>query len=381
MFFSISVILITNFNPPHNMINYDALLEQLKEYALTLGFIDLTISNTIIPDNVKVQYAHWLQQKFNGSMDYLFNNQELRFNPSQLHSATLSIICVKMPYRQEDIATYKQRLLESEHAYISSYAHGRDYHKVVKQQLNKLAKWLNEQLVQANITHTYRAFADSAPVLEVQLATQSGSGWRGKNTLLINKNQGSMFFLGELFTNLPLPVTTNDLIKSHCGSCQKCLDICPTNAFTAPYVLDARRCISYLTIENKDSIPLELRSKIGNRIYGCDDCQIFCPWNKFSQPTTLKDFTIRNNLNDSSLLSLFAWNEDEFNLRMQGSPIYRIGYLAWIRNIAVALGNSPYSELTLSALHDKLQLINDEMVLEHIRWAIAEQYTKKPQNN
>lgn len=381
MFFSISVILITNFNPPHNMINYDALLEQLKEYALTLGFIDLTISNTIIPDNVKVQYAHWLQQKFNGSMDYLFNNQELRFNPSQLHSATLSIICVKMPYRQEDIATYKQRLLESEHAYISSYAHGRDYHKVVKQQLNKLAKWLNEQLAQTNITHTYRAFADSAPVLEVQLATQSGSGWRGKNTLLINKNQGSMFFLGELFTNLPLPVTTNELIKSHCGSCQKCLDICPTNAFTAPYVLDARRCISYLTIENKDSIPLELRSKIGNRIYGCDDCQIFCPWNKFSQPTTLKDFTIRNNLNDSSLLSLFAWNEDEFNLRMQGSPIYRIGYLAWIRNITVALGNSPYSELTLSALHDKLQLINDEMVLEHIRWAIAEQDTKKSQNN
>lgn len=355
-----------------NMINYTTLLEQLKEQARLLGFIDLTITHTIIPENVKTKYQQWLANGLNGSMDYLSNNQELRFNPQLLHPETITIICVKMPYRQEDIASYKHRLLEPQQAYVSSYAHGRDYHKVVKQQLNKLAKWLNEQLLQAKITHKYRAFADSAPVLEVQLATQSGGGWRGKNTLLINKRQGSMFFLGELFTNLPFGTTTHNN-QAHCGSCQKCLEVCPTNAFIAPYVLDARRCISYLTIENKDSIPIELRHKIGNRIYGCDDCQIFCPWNKFSQIATVKDFAIRNNLNNSSLVELFAWSESEFTSRMQGSPIYRIGYLAWIRNIAVALGNAPYSLEIINGLKNKLLFINDEMVQEHINWALNQQ--------
>lgn len=357
------------------MINYTTLLEQLKEQAKLLGFIDLTITNTIIPKNVKTKYQQWLANGLNGSMDYLSNNQELRFNPQLLHPETITVICVKMPYRQEDIASYKHRLLEPQQAYVSSYAHGRDYHKVVKQQLNKLAKWLNEQLLQAKITHKYRAFADSAPVLEVQLATQSGGGWRGKNTLLINKGQGSMFFLGELFTNLPFGTTTHNN-QAHCGSCQKCLEVCPTNAFIAPYVLDARRCISYLTIENKDSIPIELRHKIGNRIYGCDDCQIFCPWNKFSQTATVKDFAIRNNLNNSSLVELFAWSESEFTSRMQGSPIYRIGYLAWIRNIAVALGNAPYSLEIINGLKNKLLFINDEMVQEHINWALNQQQNK-----
>lgn len=358
-----------------NMINYTTLLEQLKEQARLLGFIDLTITHTIIPENVKTKYQQWLANGLNGSMDYLSNNQELRFNPQLLHPETITIICVKMPYRQEDIASYKHRLLEPQQAYVSSYAHGRDYHKVVKQQLNKLAKWLNEQLLQAKITHKYRAFADSAPVLEVQLATQSGGGWRGKNTLLINKRQGSMFFLGELFTNLPFGTTTHNN-QAHCGSCQKCLEVCPTNAFIAPYVLDARRCISYLTIENKDSIPIELRHKIGNRIYGCDDCQIFCPWNKFSQTATVKDFAIRNNLNNSSLVELLAWSESEFTSRMHGSPIYRIGYLAWIRNIAVALGNAPYSLEIINGLKNKLLFINDEMVQEHINWALNQQQNK-----
>ena len=354
-------------------IDYAQLTQVIKAKAPDFGFLEAKIAALTIDPTAQSEFNLWLAQKFAGTMHYLEKNTNLRFNPELLHPGSLAIICVKAPYLQDSIAHHKQRLTQADAAYISSYALGRDYHKVVKQQLKKYTHWISQQLQAYNLSPDYRVFSDSAPIMEVQLAAQAGLGWRGKNTLLIHKHHGSMYFLGEIFTNLPLPA--DNATTNHCGSCHKCLDVCPTQAFSSAYVLDARKCISYLTIENPGVIPLEFRRAIGNRVYGCDDCQLFCPWNKFSRLGTLEDFAVRNNLDSSSLVELFKWNEAEFKFRLQGSPIYRIGYPAWQRNLAVGLGNAAYSATIVELLQQQLQYTSP-MVAEHILWAIAEQQAK-----
>lgn len=351
------------------MLDYTIISKQIRDKANDFGFLEAKISNIIINTNIKTNFLQWLAKNFHGSMDYLARNVELRFNPELLHNGTLSIICVKAPYLKHSIKYHKQRLQNEKHAYISSYALGRDYHKVVKNQLKKYALWIQELINQYQVKFDYRVFTDSAPIMEIELAQKSGSGWRGKNTLLLNKNEGSMFFLGEIFTNLPLP--PDQPVTNHCGSCTKCLTVCPTKAFVAPYILDARKCISYLTIENKESIPIEFRKAIGNRIYGCDDCQLFCPWNKFSHLTPLEDFNIRHNLDQLDLIEAFNWTEQQWQNKMQGSAIYRIGYNAWLRNVAVALGNAPTSANVIMTLQSKLSH-GSELVREHIQWALAQ---------
>ena len=349
------------------MQDYTILSKQIKDKATEFGFLDASIASIKIDTTAQSHFIDWLNKNFHGNMGYLERNTELRFNPELLHEGTVSIICVKAPYLTQNIQYHKNRLENQPNAYISSYALGRDYHKVVKQQLNQYAKWINNLV--NNVDFNYRAFTDSAPVLEIELAKNAGLGWRGKNTLLLNKQQGSLYFLSEIFTNLPLP--TDKATSAHCGSCNKCLVACPTNAFTEPYILDANRCISYLTIENKGSIPIEFRKLIGNRIYGCDDCQLVCPWNKFAKLTTYKDFAPRNNLDNSTLVELFLWTENEFNQRMQGSAILRIGYISWLRNLAVGLGNAPTTPEVISALQSRLNY-PAELVVEHVQWALAQ---------
>lgn len=350
-------------------VNYNIISQKILDLSSQFGFLETNIAKIQIDAETTHKFREWVGKNFHGEMKYLEINQNLRFNPELLHNNTLSIICVKVPYLKKNIATHKQQLL-SDNAYISSYALGRDYHKVVKQQLNAYAKAINTYLQEFNLEQNYRVFTDSAPILEVELAKNAGLGWRGKNTLLLNKKEGSMFFLGEIFTNLPL-IANENISSSHCGSCKKCLDICPTQAFVGPYILDAKRCISYLTIENNGPIPLEFRKAIGNRIYGCDDCQIFCPWNKFSQVTTINDFDIRHNLDNLTMVEAFSWDLKTWQDKMQGSAIYRIGYDNWLRNVAVALGNAKTSTLIVNTLKSKLDYPNS-MVREHIQWALEQ---------
>ena len=349
------------------MQDYTILSKQIKNKALEFGFLEASIASITIDTTAQNHFVDWLNKHFHGDMGYLERNTELRFNPELLYENTVSIICVKAPYLTQDVKYHTNRLDKTDLAYISSYALGRDYHKVVKQQLNQYAKWINTLV--SEIDFNYRAFTDSAPILEIELAKNSGLGWRGKNTLLLHKQQGSLYFLGEIFTNLPLIVDSPT--GSHCGSCNKCLTACPTNAFPKPYILDATRGISYLTIENKGSIPVEFRKLMGNRVYGCDDCQLVCPWNKFAKITTFKDFSPRNNLDNSSLVELFLWTEEEFNTRMQGSAILRIGYISWLRNLAVGLGNASTTPEVINALKSKLNYPS-ELVVEHIVWALTE---------
>ncbi len=352
-------------------MDYITLKQHIKNKALELGFLDINISKPYIKPEAQAKFCQWLNKNMHGDMYYLNRNQNLRFNPNLLVPDTLSIISVKMPYLKHEINFHKSRQKNTNQAYISSYAIGRDYHKVVKQTLVKLANYINEYLAQQSTSsHIYRAFTDSAPIMEIELATQCGSGWRGKNTLLINKDFGSMFFLGEIFTNLPLP--TDEEITSYCGSCKRCLKICPTNAFDDAYQLDARKCISYLTIENHGVIPIQFRKLIGNRIYGCDDCQLYCPWNKFAQISKHVDFEERHNLTSQTLLELFMWSEQEFNTKMQGSPILRIGYERWQRNLAVGLGNAYYSQDIYNILLSSKQK-SSPLVAEHIQWALEQQ--------
>jgi epoxyqueuosine reductase len=279
---------------------------------------------------------------------------------------TLRIISVRMDYLPPDAKTITI-LNNSNKAFVSRYAVGRDYHKVLKKKLLTLAKQITEHVGPFG----YRAFVDSAPVLEKPLAVAAGLGWQGKNTNIINRFAGSYFFLGELYTDLPLPQDAP--VKNHCGTCQACLTACPTKAFVAPYVLDARRCISYLTIEFKGSIPLEFRKAMGNRIYGCDDCQLVCPWNRYAKPTTEADFQPRHQLLESDLIDLFRWTEKDFAEKTAGTSIHRIGYESWIRNIAIALGNAPPHPIIIQALHEKLAQTTSEIIREHILWALTEQ--------
>ena len=314
---------------------------------------------------------NWLDKGFHGEMDYMQRHGTMRSRPAELEPKTLSVISVRMDYFPPNAEPIKSLLKNSELGLISRYATGRDYHKLMRKRLQKLVDKIQEEIG----SFGYRVFTDSAPVLEKALAENAGLGWIGKHTNLINKSAGSWFFLGEIYTDLPLPV--NEVKPSnHCGSCQACIDICPTQAIVAPYQLDARRCISYLTIELKSAIPVEFRNAIGNHIYGCDDCQLACPWNRFSKPSDEKDFEVRHGLDAPDLLDLFAWTEDEFMKKMEGSAIRRIGYMQWLRNIAVAIGNITakdeiHFQQLVKTLKDKRSGVN-ELVQEHIDWAIDE---------
>lgn len=336
---------------------------RIQFWGQELGFQQVAVCDVDLTAYV-ADYQQWLARQFHGDMHYMAENQDLRCHPEQLHPGTQRIICVRMDYANSTENSLDP-LQHSQQAYVARYARGRDYHKLMRKRLQHLA-----EKIQAHVgEHGYRAFVDSAPVLERALAEKSGLGWIGKNTMLINKKAGSWFFLGELFTDLPLPV--DEPSEPHCGSCQACLDICPTNAFAGPHQLDARRCISYLTIELRSSIPEEFRKPMGNRVFGCDDCNLICPWNKFTHRTVEKDFSPRHQLDEAELIELFAWTESEFLERTQGSAIRRIGYECWLRNLAIGLGNANTSKAVISALRSA-EDHPSALVREHVEWALRQ---------
>jgi epoxyqueuosine reductase len=338
------------------------LARQLKLWGEELGFQDVGITSTDLCRH-KPHLREWLKQGYHAEMAFMARHEEMRTQPDALHPGTLRVICVRMDYLPPGVETL--HILKSPHkAYISRYALGRDYHKVLRKRLAKLANRLEEEVGPFN----HRAFVDSAPTMEKPLAQQAGLGWQAKNTLLINRKTGSYFVLGELFVDLPLPLD-EPYTRDHCSRCTACMDVCPTGAFPAPYVLDARRCISYLTIELKGPIPEPMRPLIGNRIFGCDDCQLVCPWNRYTPTTTEADFQPRHQLDQADLIELFNWNEEVFLTRTEGSPIRRTGYEGWLRNLAVALGNSNGGERAISALKAKQQHAS-ALVREHVNWAI-----------
>jgi len=341
---------------------------QIKQWGLELGFQQVGITDTDLPE-AEAHLQNWLDNNFHGEMDYMQRHGLKRSRPELLHPGTVRVISVRMDYQTESAITMNQALADPASAYISRYALGRDYHKLMRNRLQKLADKIQAE-IGSNLPNAMRAFVDSAPVLEKALAEKAGLGWIGKHSNVINRKAGSWFFLGELFTNLPLPVDSP--ATSHCGECRACLDVCPTQAIIAPYQVDARRCVSYLTIELHGSIPEDLRPLIGNRIYGCDDCQIICPWNRFAKPTGEQDFNPRHRLNTQQLLEVFTWSEAEFLAKTEGSAIRRIGHQRWLRNIAVALGNAPSSPLIIDALKPMLAH-ESEMVKEHVTWALAQQ--------
>jgi len=343
--------------------------KKIKSLGLELGFNHIGISDLNL-DHAKKPYQDWIKSNFQGDMSYLKRHYDLKFNPQKLVPKTIRIISARIDYFPNDKNT-KLALKNKDQAYISRYALGRDYHKVIRAKLKKLSSKIKDEIT--NYPVEFRVFTDSAPVLEVELAEKSGLGWRGKHTLLINKDHGSWFFLGEIFINLPLPIDKK--LTNHCGTCSACIDICPTKAIVAPYKLDARKCISYLTIEHKGSIPVEYRKAIGNRVYGCDDCQLICPWNKYSKVTNEHDFMIRNNLHKISLLDSFKISKDKFEEIFNGSAILRLGYERWSRNIAIGLGNAKKSKAILALLKKRLTDATP-MLQEHINWAIKEQTRK-----
>ncbi len=355
------------------MKNLKSLAERLKSWGIELGFQQIGIAS-IHKEDVTLAahqryFEKWLENNHHGEMQYMANHQAIRQDISGLLTNTLSVITARMDYLPENTNPI-ENLSQTDKAYIARYALGRDYHKVMRKKL----KLLGEKLT-AEITDTqYRVCVDSAPLLEKALAEKSGLGWIGKNSLVINQKAGSWFFLGEILTNLPLPADAP--ASFHCGSCEACIKVCPTDAIIAPFQIDARKCIAYLTIEYKGSIPFELREKMGNRIFGCDDCQLFCPWNRFAKSTTEADYQPRHSLDNNELLTLFLWDEDTFLKKTEGSPIRRTGYTGWLRNIAVGLGNAPYDTRILNALITKKESTNI-LVQEHIDWAIQQQEKKK----
>ncbi|MBB3214181.1 epoxyqueuosine reductase [Herbaspirillum sp. Sphag1AN] len=361
------------------MIDLAALADKLKTWGRELGFADLRITDVDLSHR-EAGFQAWLDKGYHGEMDYMASHGMKRARPAELVPGTVRVITVRMPYlpridmaEANDVPDWRdqehQRGADGAAAVISVYARGRDYHKVLRARLQQLASRMEREIGPFG----YRVFTDSAPVMEVALAEKSGLGWRGKHTLLINREAGSMFFLGELFTDLALPVDAP--ASAHCGQCSACIDVCPTQAIVGPYELDARRCISYLTIELKGSIPLALRPLIGNRVYGCDDCQLFCPWNKFAQRATLPDFDVRHGLDSASLVTLLNWSEEDFNRYTEGSAIRRIGHERWLRNMAVGLGNAAATDRKgdpqiLAALQERLSHPSP-LVREHVEWALA----------
>ena len=337
---------------------------RVQAWAEELGFQQLGVSDVDLGTAEK-HLAAWLDQQFHGDMGYMARHGLKRSRPDLLVPGTIRVLSARMDYLAEDQSRAKTLLDHPRKAYLSRYALGRDYHKVMRSRLAKLAGRIEQEVGEFG----YRAFVDSAPVLEKPLAEKAGLGWIGKHTNLINRNAGSWFFLGELYTNLPLPVDSAE--SSHCGTCRACIDVCPTDAIVAPYTLDARRCISYLTIELQGSIPEHYRKLIGNRVYGCDDCQLFCPWNKFAKLTDEKDFSPRHELDDADLTTLFRWDKPTFLSRTEGSAIRRIGYQQWLRNIAVGLGNAASTPEVIAALDEKRDH-DSALVREHVQWALAQ---------
>ena len=366
----------------HTTINYQELVEKIKGWGEELGFSQLGITDIDLSAH-EAALTQWLDNNYHGNMDYMAKHGLMRARPAELEPGTVRAISVRLDYLPAD-AKCARILRAKDHAYISRYALGRDYHKLMRKRLQQLGKKITEYCE----TFNFRPFVDSAPVLERPLAEKAGLGWVGKHSLLLNKQAGSWFFLGELLVNIPLPTTaapTTEISiseqnttkeQNHCGSCVACIKICPTSAIVEPYVVDARRCISYFTIESPDAIPEELRPLMGNRIYGCDDCQLICPWNKFAKLSLEQDFQPRHQLDQIRLLTLFAWTEEHFLTVTQGSPIRRIGFQSWQRNISVALGNAPYEEEIVHALTEKLATAND-FIGEHIQWALNQQAIKK----
>jgi epoxyqueuosine reductase len=353
----------------------------LKREAIDLGFGDIRVSDTDL-SVAGPRLKEWLDAGRHGDMNYMRERAHLRLNLQELQPGTVRVLTVRMDYlpdtsemrqavdwRNKEIARWG----EPDQAVVAIYARGRDYHKVLRQRLQSLADVIEKKIGPFG----YRVFVDSGPVMEVELANKSGLGWRGKHTLLLNREAGSMFFLGEILVDVPFPV--DEPITSHCGECSACINICPTQAITAPYQLDARRCISYLTIEHQGSIPEELRPLMGNRVYGCDDCQLVCPWNKFAQLSSVPDFLPRHGLEHAGLMDLWSWSEEDFLSRHEGSPIRRIGYEAWRRNLAVGMGNALRSssldgdsqEKIIAALEQALPSAG-EMLRDHIEWALAQ---------
>ena len=344
-------------------MDYGALAAKIKQWGGELGFQAVGIAATDLA-SAEGRLAEWLRMGWQGEMDYMARHGALRARPAELVPGTQRVISCRMDYAPaagDDWAA----LGDGRRAYVARYARGRDYHRLLRARLQKLC-----DRVQAEAgAFGYRVFADSAPVMEVELAARAGIGWRGKHTLLLSRDAGSWFFLGEIYCDLPLPADAP--AGEHCGRCTKCIDVCPTQAIRAPYRLDARRCISYLTIEHKGAIPQELRALIGNRVYGCDDCQLVCPWNGFAKPTAEPDFHVRNGLDSATLVGLFAWSEEQFDVRMRGSAIRRIGYERWLRNLAVGLGNGPRAPEVLAALRARAKHPSP-LVREHVEWALAQ---------
>jgi epoxyqueuosine reductase len=359
-----------------------ALLEKIQTWGRELGFSQIAVADLASVDltEAEAELQAWLGKGFHGDMHYMAAHGTKRTRPAELVAGTVSVITARMDYLPASVPddwreVEEARLTKPTEAVISVYARGRDYHKVMRARLQTLSEKIATEVPLAS-----RVFVDSAPVQEVVLASKSGLGWRGKHTLLLNREAGSMFFLGEIFVNVPLPQTP--IQESHCGSCSACIDICPTAAIVAPYEVDARRCISYLTIENKGAIPVEFRQAMGNRIYGCDDCQTVCPWNKYAKRAVIPDFDVRDGMEGATLLELFAWSEAEFLKRTEGSAIRRIGYERWQRNLAVALGNQLTSALQATSDKASQALIVEALtrqglqasplVKEHIDWALAQ---------
>ncbi|RDH81219.1 MAG: tRNA epoxyqueuosine(34) reductase QueG [endosymbiont of Galathealinum brachiosum] len=340
-------------------------LGNIEQWAAEFGFSQLAVTNIDLSQH-ETHLQEWLDNHYQGEMGYMAKHGTKRSRPNELEPGTLRVISVRIDYFPPESTSIQKVLGNKNLGLISRYATGRDYHKLIRKRLQKLVDKMQKEVGEFG----YRAFTDSAPVLEKALAEKAGLGWMGKHTNLINRSAGSWFFLGEIYTDLPLPINKSKP-ENNCGTCSACIDICPTKAIIAPYKLDARRCISYLTIELKTAIPVEFRKAIGNHIYGCDDCQLVCPWNRFSKASDEKDFEVRHGLDAPQLLDLFNWTETEFLKKMEGSPIRRIGYMQWLRNIAVALGNAPYSELIIEALKARRPDVN-EMVVEHIDWALEE---------
>ena len=343
---------------PHATTDYAALAGRIKAWGRSLGFQAVGIAEADL-SAAEPRLLEWLAQGWHGEMEYMARHGALRARPAELEPGTLRVISCRMDYLNDpdrDISN------DFEKAAIARYARGRDYHRLIRNRLQKLCDRIEEETG----AFAHRAYSDSAPVMEVELAARAGIGWRGKHTLLLDRT-GSWFFLGEIYTSLALPPDAP--IAEHCGTCEKCIEICPTRAIRGPYKLDARRCISYLTIEHKSAIPEELRPLIGNRVYGCDDCQLVCPWNSFSRLTQEKDFHVKNGLDRATLVELFMWSEAQFGERLQGSPIRRIGYERWLRNLAVGLGNAPSSPEVVAALQSKRNYPS-ALVREHVEWAL-----------
>ena len=345
-------------------VDLRALRRELGERARALGFAALGVASIDIPEDER-HLLKWLKDGFHGEMHYMQRHGVMRSRPQQLHPGTVRVVSARMDYWPAEARAARSVLADGRLAYVSRYALGRDYHKTLRRALATLATELGQRIG----AFGYRVCVDTAPVLEKALARDAGLGWIGKHTNLIARERGSWFFLGEILTDLPLPV--DEPAGAHCGSCQACIPACPTGAIVAPWRLDARRCISYLTIEHHSAIPVELRKAIGNRIYGCDDCQLVCPWNKFAHAAAHPDFKVRHGLDAAALPQLFRWSAAQFEERMRGSAIYRIGYQRWSRNLAVALGNAPTAPDVIRALEER-RADPSSLVREHVEWALQQ---------